>query len=40
MREKHGEIEFTKLAEAREFRESVAIRLKEEEATRRRQLGR
>lgn len=37
VRENHGEIEFTKLAEAREFRESVAIRLKEEEATRRRQ---
>ena len=37
VRENHGEIEFTKLAEAREFRESVAIRLKEEEATQRRQ---
>ena len=33
----HGEIEFTKLVEAREFRESIAIRLKEEEAIQRKQ---
>ena len=37
VRENHGEIEFTKLAEAREFRETMAIRLKEGESTRRRQ---
>ncbi|RLC75095.1 MAG: DUF4041 domain-containing protein [Chloroflexi bacterium] len=37
VRENYGEIEFTKLAEAREFRESAAIKLKEEKARQHRQ---